>query len=751
MWYAVVKLIEEAQKMSISISIRKVPVKPAPPPEDILTEGGFKALRAEGGCVITDYEGTDEDLVIPDAIEGVKVISTKACMFGTGMISGNTGEYYGNKTAKSITIPACITNIEPGTFIGCHPEAIHVSEDNPNYSSVDGVLFDKQKQLLIRYPYSKKDEHYTVPDGVRAIDVRAFYGCDFTHLTLPDGLERIENEAMHECHDLESIVIPDSVRYIGFNAFCNCYSLKSVTLPSNNTEIDGCAFWQCDLDEIIIPNGIASIGRDAFCGCRNLKSVEIPASVTKLGKYAFPSGTKITFSGEHPTYATKHGVLFNKQKNSLVRFPANSKRKIYKVPKGTVEIESGAFSHCKNLQSIILPDGLTKIGNVAFNMCFSLAEINIPASVTKISKEAFRYCESLASVEFPEGITKIEEGMFNWCKALHTVIIPASVTTIESSAFSWCDSLKNITLPDGVRKIKIHAFCDCKSLTRMEIPNSVTELGAYVFRGCGKLSEISLSNRLTIIANNLFENCAQLKSIEIPSGVKKIYHDAFMGCKNLERVYIPPSVKIIGDGVFSGCVKLKEITGNERFVLDDSVLFNADKTQILQYLRGKKVGYSVPETVTEIQYGAFHNCDKLTEITIPSSVTKLPNFPFRCCTGLANISVDAENPAYASVDGALFNKDKTVLLQYPLGKKQSEYTVPSGVIKTGERSFEGSALERVTLPASIAEIGYGTFFFCKKLKIIDILAPKDRVDTRRYFNDDETQVNYIAGEGENDD
>jgi len=108
------------------------------------------------------------------------------------------------------------------------------------------------------------------------------------------------------------------------------------------------------------------------------------------------------------------------------------------------------------------------------------------------------------------------------------------------------------------------------------------------------------------------------------------------------------------------------------------------------------------------------------------------------------ISVDEENPEYSSVDGVLFNKDKTVLLQYPLGKKKAEYTVPGDVTKVGTRSFEGSTLERVTISASITEIESGAFFFCKNLKTIDIHAPEDSIKALFRFTNGETQVNFIV-------
>ena len=655
-------------RINISMSIQKI--EPLGTEKVFVTEGCFKAEVVDGGCKITKYEGTDEKLVIPDSICGKQVVTLGICMFGNGRVSRGSGVYHGNETAESITIPAGVIKIEPGTFIGCHPKAIHVDSDNQYYTSIDGVLFDKQKHELIRYPIEREDKSYSVPKGVEIIRDHAFYGCLFEELILPDGLLRIEDEAMHECHSLKSIDIPQSVNFIGFNAFCNCPMLKNALLPGNNTTIDDCAFWDCYLDEVIIPNGVVEIGRDAFYGCK-IKNVIIPESVKTLGTDAFPNGTKITFSGDHPIYYTKQGVLFNKQKNSLVRYPSNSKRQTYIIPDGITEIESCAFSHCENLQSIALPDGIKTIGMQAFNMCFSLERINIPASVTQVGKEAFRYCKALVSIDFPEGIAKIAEHMFNWCKALKNVTIPSSVVSIEKSAFGWCDSLDNIVIPDSVVKIEYSAFCDCKSLTHIVIPNSVTNLDAHVFKGCRKLTEIVLSSNLTVINSSLFEGCKSLKRIEIPNGVRRILGYAFMGCKSLELIYIPPSVKEIGPGVFSGCIKLREITGNERFVLEDGVLFNTDKTLLIQYLRKKKGGYSIPATITEVRHGAFHHCDKLTEISIPASVTVLSCYPFRYCATLTKILVDEKNLALATIDGVLFNKDKTVLMQYPIGKNNT--------------------------------------------------------------------------------
>jgi hypothetical protein len=279
--------------------------------------------------------------------------------------------------------------------------SINVESSNPNYSSEVGVLFDKNKTRLIRYP-KRKTGSYTIPDSVIVV----------------------ANCAFLECKNLTSVTIPDSVTVIGFAAFLDCKNLISVTIPDNVTTIDDNAFWGCkSLTSIIISDSVTSIGDCAFWDCKSLTSINV--------------------AGNNPNYSSEAGVLFDKNKTTLILCP-QGKTGYYTIPDSVTIIGKSAFEDCKSLTSIIIPDSVTIIANCVFDGCKSLTSVTIPDSVTDIGIRAFRRCRSLTSVIIPESVPVIGKWTFEDCASLTSVTIPAGVTDIDYSAFLCCKRLAEI-------------------------------------------------------------------------------------------------------------------------------------------------------------------------------------------------------------------------------------------------------------------------------------------------------------------
>ena len=307
--------------------------------------------------------------------------------------------------------------------------------------------------------------------------------------------------------------------------------------------------------------------------------------------------------------------------------------------------------------------GVTEIGYSAFYGCSGLTSITIPSNVTKIGGSAFSGCKGLTSITIPDSVTEIGGGAFYGCSGLTSITIPDSVTKIGDYAFYGCSGLTSITIPDTVTEIGRSAFSGCRCLTSITIPSNVTKIGGSAFSGCSGLTSITIPDSVTEIGESAFLNCKGLTSITIPNGVTSIEEYAFSGCKGLTSITIPDSVTEIRSCAFLGCRGLKEIevdADNKNYSSEDGVLYNKDKTKILDCPKGKSL-ITIPDSVTEIGDYAFSGCSGLTSITIPDSVTEIEAFAFSGCTGLTSITIP---DSVTEIGGSAFSGCDRAIVTY---------------------------------------------------------------------------------------
>ncbi|MDO4563027.1 MAG: leucine-rich repeat protein [Clostridia bacterium] len=300
-----------------------------------------------------------------------------------------------------------------------------------------------------------------------------------------------------------------------------------------------------------------------------------------------------------------------------------------------------------------------------------------------------------------------------------------SVTSIDSGAFSDCDNLTSVSIPDSVKSIGDKAFSDCVSLESVSIPNSVTRIEAYAFCGCVSLTSVSIPDSVTSIGDWMFAQCSSLESVSIPNSVTSIGVYAFSGCDSLESISIPNSVTSIGDDAFSWCNSLTSIEVDKRnsnYCSIDGNLYNKNKTELVQYAAGKTASsFTIPSSVTSIGNGAFIDCDNLESVSIHNLVTSIGNKAFNSCNRLESIEVGSRNSNYCSIDGNLYNKNKTKLLQYAAGKTASSFTMLGSVTRIGEYAFfDCDNLESVSVPDSVIKIGDWAFSNCSNLTCVSI-------------------------------
>lgn len=326
----------------------------------------------------------------------------------------------------------------------------------------------------------------------------------------------------------------------------------------------------------------------------------------------------------------------------------------------------------------------------------------------------------------PNGTIRIDE--YTNTTFVGAVSIPSSLASrtvvgIARYAFSSCASLTSVTIPDSVIYLEDYVFNECTSLTGVTIGTGVNSIGFRIFDYCAKLTTITVdagNSSYSDVVGVLF-NKSQTTLVKYPEGktgaytilasVTNIGEEAFMSCTSLTAVTLGSSVISIGDLAFWSCTGLTGIT-----IPDSVTSIGADAFWSCTGLTSVTLGNSV----ASIGNSAFYECTSLAGITIPASVTNIGDGAFVRCTSLTAITVDAGNAVYSSLDGVVFNKSQTTLLQFPGGKAGS-YTIPGGVTNIGDGAFYWcTSLTGVTIPASVTSIGDDGFHYCTSLTGITI-------------------------------
>ena len=442
-----------------------------------------------------------------------------------GVTSINERAFSGCSSLESIDIPSSVTSIRYDTFLGCDL-VMNVKADSEGHRYAEKnqkayILEGNAEQISTDYEIKEEKNWDISANGDGSIVARWTLN---NRTLIISGTGKMKNWSKNEKDDwhgtqytnvIEKVIIENGVTSIGSHTFYECSSLESIDIPSSVTSIEIYAFYECSsLESIDIPSSVTSIGSYAFYRCSSLESIDIPSSVTSIGGCAFEgcsSLESINVDINNKKYVSEDGILFNKEKTEIIKYPEgkNDKRE-YIIPSTVISIGSYAFSGCSSLESINIPEGVTSISSSVFRGCSSLESINIPEGVTSIGYMAFRGCSSLESIQIPGEVTSIGQDAFYECSSLTSINIPSSITSIGWYAFYRCSSLESITIPEGVTSIGNGAFSGCSSLKSIEIPEGVTSISSSVFRGCSSLESINIPERVTSIGYLAFYECEKL-------------------------------------------------------------------------------------------------------------------------------------------------------------------------------------------------------------------------------------------------
>ena len=515
------------------------------------------------GATLEKYNGKATDVVLPEKIGGFDVNDINYYAFDDA------------KTVKSIKVPASnigFSILNSSTFLNSSTlESVEVDSKDYYISSVDGVVYDKEKKTLIFCPQGKTS--VKVPDGVQTIGDGSFYGCkNLKSVSLPNSLKKIGFNAFQECDSLTSVNIPEHVTEIEENAFGYCKSLKTISISAsveslrdvdfigctslesinvdsankNYTSVDGVLFnkdktvlIKCPAKKtsLTIPATVRAFSYYAFGDCADIKTLNIPASVEDIGNLMnCKSLESITVDSNNKNYSSVSGILYNKKKTELIICPRNKSGKVV-IPDTVEEIQWHAFGNCKKITDVKLPASLKRVEYGAFNDCTAMKIDKMPNNLTSVAYKAFGNCTNLKSADMPKTLNYLDPFAFDGCTNLTAINIDSENKTYQSqdgvvytnnktATYACPNGKTSVSLPGGVKTIGRCSFSGCKKLKALVIPSGVVSVGSYAFDRCSSVKSVALPNTVESLGMLSFYDCRSLEQITVPKEVKSINFDA---------------------------------------------------------------------------------------------------------------------------------------------------------------------------------------------------------------------------------
>lgn len=665
----------------------------------IINAGAFKGCSALEGI---DLSETTTATIGYEAFSGcssLKVAKTAETM-------SDIGDYaFADTKIETIDLGKNISGIGANSFKGVSTlKSINAVSNNKEFSTVDGVLYNKSGTALVTFPAGITGE-FQLPAGVEVIrecafansaiskvivaedaalntiEPKAFENSAIESIVIPANVKKIPANAFKNAQKLASVTFNEGLVYIGASAFEGCSALESVKLPETVHDIANGAFRNAGLKSLNTGDGLAKIDSEAFAGNKKLTDLYLGKNVEKLGDGAFKDCAKLLAVNLPASMKSFSGNAFSGCK-ALDKITVDAENKAFKSVGSAVYSADGktlVIAGAKGTASLIVADGTEKIAADAFETAKGVTAISVPASLATVEDNAldvtkwyeaakgavylgrilYKVKGDMPALAITDGTVAIADNAVSNASVV-SVAIPASVIVIGDNAFKG-SSVESLSIPAGVKEIGTAAFADMKKLSAVALGDTVELIGSAAFKNCVALAEIKLPASVKNVPADAFAGCAKLAKVDL-GAVETIGKYAFSGCSALKELALPAALVELDPMSFIGCSALEKFAvaeGNEAYKAVEGVVLSANEEgefdTIALYPVGKQGEYAVAEGIKNIAEKAFYDCDGLTAITFVDGFENIGAEAFFDCDAIKTVNMpesarDIGDHAFASCD-----------------------------------------------------------------------------------------------------
>lgn len=663
---------------------------------------------------------------------------------------------------ETIDFPARLATFDASVFDGCSKLAsVNMAAANKNYSSIDGVVLNKNGDKLLYYPRGRvaTDEHpeyakYTTPESVTTICSNAFSGAKLEEIVIGKNVTMIEPYAFSGTSDgkaysglagnykgmsasaltsiifedggeapltiaegafygsasgLTEITLPARLQTLGDYAFGAKSSLKTVTLESDSGSIQGAGFDYSNKAFIS-----ATVVNAAPYVTTLYLGKTVSADINIAGIFGSRNLKTVEIHKDNPYLESEDQVIYDKNRTTIVYY-LDSREGEYVIPNSVTEIKAGTFKQKDGLTKVTIHNGVTYIGDQAFYNAKNLAEVIMQ--------------------EGGDAVLNLGDGVFENCYALTNAKLSTRIRTIGSRLFKGCRIMTEAEIPEGVTELGDEAFSgyseySYNAFETIKLPSTLEKMGEYE----------TVDGKPVLKSISVFYNCTYLKEIIVGDGNKvfsttdgilyaNVYDSTFE--KEVLQLVVCPAAKAGEVNVLPDVTKVwaNAFNGNletTKVVFADATMANYSLEIGENAFKGckKLTELVLPVGLNEISTNTFKDCTSLVSVTVPYTVGTIAIEAFTNCSSLTTINF-AETPEGKTevgleiADGTKSSDHYSTTIKSPFSNctALTEIEFPERTTYVGNYVFSyNNAIKKVTFPATLSNMGINLFDSSKGIK-----------------------------------